>query len=321
MTADATDSVQTNETGRAATRVGHMNAAGRRWGLVVLTPLLAVFIVMNMLPLIDLVKMSLQNQALVASGRSAPLTFANYARVFRDPEFWEVLRNTLVFTLLRVPLALVIGLIVALGIRRLTKFRSVFVLAWFSPFVTSLVAMAVVFSYMYNPNFGLINDFLRWAGLPPQGFLADPNQALLSIVFVDLWKNVGFNVLVFLGGLLAIPIELSEAARVDGARSWKLFRYITLPLLSRTTYMLLVIGVITSMRVFVPVYVMSGFSLSSGTLGGPLNSTNVLTLDMYQRAFRFGDLGYACAVAVVLFVIVMLVTIVQFRLLQVRWKI
>jgi multiple sugar transport system permease protein len=291
-----------------------------RWSVGVALPLLGLFALFNIFPVYELVKLSLQRWSDVAAGRPAPLTLDNYVRMVNDPVFWKVLRNTVVFTLVRVPLGLVIGLAVALAIQRTRLFRTVSITAWFSPFMTSLVAMAVVFTYIFNPTFGLANDILRWFGLPAQGFLTDTNEALMTIMLVDLWKNVGFNVVIFLAGLNAIPQEFYDAAKVDGASRRQTLRRITLPLLSRTTYMLLILGVITSFRVFVPIYMMSGFSLSSGGLGGPLNSTNVLTLQMYQVAFRFGDFGYASAIAIVLFLIVVAVTIAQLRLLRTTWQ-
>jgi multiple sugar transport system permease protein len=294
--------------------------ATARWSVGVTLPLLALFVLFNVVPVYELAKLSLQRWADVSSGRPAPLTLDNYGRMVGDPVFWKVLWNTVLFTVVRVPLGLALGLLVALAIQRTRLFRAVSITAWFSPFMTSLVAMAVVFTYLFNPTFGLVNDLLRALGLPGQGFLTDPDQALMTIMLVDLWKNVGFNVVVFLAGLNAIPVEYYDAAKVDGASSWQTLRRITVPLLSRTTYMLLVLGVITSMRVFVPVYMMSGFSLSSGGLGGPLNSTNVLTLQMYQVAFRFGDFGYASAIAMTLFAIVMAVTILQLRLLRTTWS-
>lgn len=291
-----------------------------RWHVGVLVPLLAVFVLFNVVPVVQLVNLSLRSWALQSSGAAAPLTLDNYRRMIHDPIFWQVLRNTVLFSVVRVPLGLVLGLLVALAIQRTQRFRTFAVAAWFAPFMTSLVAMAVVFTYVFNPTFGLVNDLLQAIGIGRQGFLTDPSQALWTILLVDLWKNVGFNVVIFLAGLSAIPAEYYNAAAVDGASRRRTLFDITLPLLSRTTYMLLVVGVITSMRVFVPVYMMSGFSLSSGGLGGPLNSTNVLTLDMYQQAFRFGDFGYASAVAVTLFTIVVLLTLVQLRLLRVRWE-
>jgi multiple sugar transport system permease protein len=292
----------------------------RLWPYGVVVPLLAVFFTFNTLPVLRLFELSLLNWPDVVAGRGASFGLDNFRRLASDPVFLKVLGNTLLFTLIRVPLGLGLGLLAALAIQRTRTFRAFYTTAWFSPFMTSVVAMALVFTYLYNPTFGFFNYLLGLFGLPPQGFLRDPDQALLSIVLVDLWKSVGFNVVIFMAGLSGIPSDYYEAAAIDGASRSQTFRNVTLPLLSRTTYLLLLIGIITSMRVFVPVYMMTGFSLSAGGLGGPLNSTNVLTLYMYQSAFRFNDFGYAAAVAAVLFVLVLLVTLAQFRLLRTDWE-
>jgi len=294
--------------------------ASLAWVYAVLLPLLTVFVIFNILPIFKLFDLSLHRWADVIAGRGAPWVLANFQRMAGDPTFWKVLNNTLVFSLIRVPLGMAIGLLIAVSIQRTSVFRGLYVAAWFSPFMTSAVAMALVFTYFYNPTYGLFNYLLDHLGIPPQSFLSSPAQALPSIIVVDLWRNVGFNVVIFLAGLSGIPAEYYDAAKVDGANPWRTLRSITLPLLSRTTYLLLVMGVIASMRVFVPIYMMTGFSLSAGGLGGPLNSTNVLTLYMYQAAFRFNDFGYASAIAVVIFALVLVVTLLQLRLLRVTWE-
>lgn len=300
-----------------------MTIAGRRlrlWPYGVVVPLLAVFFTFSTLPVLRLFELSLLRWPDVVAGRPVSFGPGNFQRLAADPLFSKVLTNTLLFTALRVPLGLLIALVAALAIQRTRTLRAFYAAAWFSPFVTSVVAMALVFTYLYNPTFGFFNYVLGGLGVSPQGFLRDPSQALPSIVLVDLWKSVGFNVVIFLAGLSGIPDTFYEASSVDGANRWQTFRYVTIPLLSRTTYLLLIIGVITSMRVFVPIYMMTGFSLSAGGLGGPLNSTNVLTLYMFQSAFRFNDFGYAAAVAIVLFGLVLVVTVAQFRLLRTQWE-
>lgn len=290
------------------------------WPYGVLVPLGAIFVLFNLLPLIGLFGLSFQNWSDVVADRSVSLTLDNYFQLIEDPVFYKTFANTALFTVVRVPLSLLLGLLVALGLRQTILFRPFFASAWFSPFMTSAVAIALVFSYLYNPSYGLFNYVLNLVGLPSQGFLQDPSQALLSIAFVDLWKNVGFNVVVFMAGLAGIPVEFDEVSRIDGASRLQNFWYITLPLLSRTSYLLLVIGVITSMRVFVTVYMMSGFSLSSGGLGGPLGSTRVLALYVYESAFRFNNFSYAAAIAIILFVVVLFVTVLQIRVLKPRWE-
>lgn len=307
-------------TASGAALSGRRSPRLRIWPYGVVIPLLALFFTFNTLPVLRLFELSMLNWPDVVAGRGASFGLGNFRRLAEDPLFLKVLGNTLLFTLIRVPLGLAIGLLAALAIQRTRTLRALYTTAWFSPFMTSVVAMALVFTYLYNPTFGFFNYLLNAVGLPSQGFLRDPSQALASIVLVDLWKSVGFSMVIFMAGLSGIPEVYYEAASIDGATRWQALRRVTLPLLSRTTYLLLLIGVITSMRVFVPVYMMTGFSLSAGGLGGPLNSTNVLALYMYQSAFRFNDFGYAAAVAIVLFLLVLVVTLLQFRLLRTNWE-
>ena len=292
----------------------------RPWPYGVLLVFGSIFVVFNLIPLLRLFQLAFVRWSDVLAGRPLLPTLGNFQQLFADPIFWRAMQNTLAFTAIRVPLGLVLGLMVALAVQRSRVLRPIWTAAWFSPFMTSVVAMALVFNYLYNPTFGLFNHLLDLVGIPPQGFLRDPSQALISIAVVDLWKSVGFNVVVFMAGLAGVPDVYYEAAKIDGAGVWRTFTQVTLPLLSRTIYLLIIVGVITSMRVFVPIYVMSGFSLSSGGLGGPLNSTMVLTLYMYQSAFRFNEFGVAAASAVVLFVLVMVVTAFQFKVLRTKWE-
>ena len=303
-----------------ARRRSRSSRIGRAWPYTVLIPLLAVFGLFSLFPLLRLFDLSLLNWPDVLAGRGTNRGIGNFERLFGDPLFWKSAWQTLLFAAVKVPLSLVIGLAIAMGIHRTKRMRAFYTAAWFSPFMTSAVAMALVFNYLYQPTFGLLNYLLESVGLPAQGFLRDPNQALFAIMAMDLWKTVGFSVVVFMAGLSGIPVSCYEAAEIDGASKWQVLRNITIPLLSRTTYLLLAIGIITSFRVFVPVYVMSGFSLSAGGLGGPLNSTNVLTLFMYQAAFRFNDFGLAAAAAVVLFVVVLIITLFQFKVLRTDWE-
>lgn len=292
---------------------------GLAWTYSVFIPLFSIFLLFNVAPLIKLFDLAFQSWARVVSGQAAQYDLSNFQRLAADAVFQKVVGNTLLFAALRVPLGLGLGLLIALAIDRTKLMRGLFIAAWFSPFMTSVVAMALVFTYFYNPTFGLFDFVLAKLGLGQLTFLQSPTQALPSIVLIDLWKTVGFNVVIFLAGLSAIPAEYYDAAHVDGATPWQAFTKLTLPLLSRTTYLLIVMNTITATRVFVPVYMMTGFNLSSGGLGGPLNSTNVMTLFMYESAFRFGDFGYASAAAVVLFAFVTSLTLVQLRFFRVEW--
>jgi len=230
---------------------------------------------------------------------------ANYRTLFSEPLFWKALKNTLYFVLLGVPATMGIALAAALGVTSgVTRLKPVFRTIYFAPVVTTLVAVAVVWRYLYHPRFGLINGFLGFFGVEPIAWLADPRWAMPAIVLLAVWKNFGYTMIIFVAGLQAIPEQLYEAARLDGASAWQRFRYITLPGLAPTTTFVAVITVIGYFQLFAEPYVMT-----SG--GGPVNATLSVVLYMFKEGFRWWDIGYAAAVAFVLFWIVLAVTLLQ----------
>jgi multiple sugar transport system permease protein len=230
---------------------------------------------------------------------------ANYRTLFSEPLFWQALKNTLYFVLLGVPATMGIALAAALGVTSgVTRLKPVFRTIYFAPVVTTLVAVAVVWRYLYHPRFGLINGFLGWFGVEPIAWLADPRWAMPAIVLLAVWKNFGYTMIIFVAGLQAIPEQLYEAARLDGASAWQRFRHITLPSLAPTTTFVAVITVIGYFQLFAEPYVMT-----SG--GGPVNATLSVVLYMFKEGFRWWNIGYAAAVAFVLFWIVLGVTLLQ----------
>jgi ABC-type sugar transport system permease subunit len=258
------------------------------------------------LPIAQAVRISFFDYSLL-NPEQIPVGLENYDRAFKDPVFQVALKNTLLYTVLLVTFqtaaALGLALLLKQQVRGLAFFRS----AFFIPVVTSLVVISTVWKLMYNSQ-GFINGFLRTAGLSPQPFLASADQALLSLVAMSVWKDVGFYMLIFLAGLQAIPLELYESAAIDGASKWQSFGRITLPLLRRPSVFVVVVGTISAFKVFTPVYLM--------TDGGPAESTMVIVFYIFRSAFRYFEMGYASAMSVVLIVIVLVLTLVQFRLLR-----
>ncbi len=306
---------------RPRSRGGRYRRSQLAFVYTILIPLLAIFLIFQIWPIVKLLDLSLRNWGQVIAGQPSFAGLANFARMVADPIFWRVLGNTFEFTALRVPAGMVLGLVLALAIQRTLRLRGFYLAAFFSPYTTSIAAMALVFTYFYHPVYGLFNSILQQLGLPTMRFLSSTTEALPSIVLVDLWKTIGFTVVIFVAGLEGIPREFDDAAAVDGASAWQRFRYITFPMLLPTTYLLLLTNVISAMRVFVPVFMMTSITGNTrGTLGGPLNSTNVLTVYMYQSAFHYNDFGYASAIAMVLFFIVLGFTALQLRTLRVTWE-
>jgi multiple sugar transport system permease protein len=233
----------------------------------------------------------------------------NFQTLFADKAFWNALKNTAVYSL-HVAIGMAASLAVALMMNR--KFRGVNFLRtlFFLPSVSSFVAIALVWLWMYHPQFGLANYLLGFFGLPPLSWLREPATALISIMLVSIWMGVGYQMVIFLAGLQSIPHELYEAARTDGANAWQRFWKITLPLLMPTTFFILVTSMIGSFQVFAFVYVM--------TEGGPLHSTDVVVYHIYQNAWEYLKMGYASAMSWVLFLIIVIATWAQFKFLGKR---
>jgi ABC-type sugar transport system permease subunit len=233
----------------------------------------------------------------------------NYARLLSDAKFWKALGNTAYFVLVGVPLTLGIGLLIASAVSRgITRFRTAFRVGYYLPVITSIVAIAVVWRFLLNPDIGLINVLLRNIGVNGPDWLASRTLAMPSIIAMAVWRNLGFAMVVFIAGLQAIPAMLYEAAAIDGAGRWQAFRYVTLPMLRPTILFMLVITTIGYLQLFEEPFVM--------TDGGPLDATLSVTMYMYQQGFEFFKQGYASAVAYVLFVIVAVIAFLQFRFLR-----
>jgi multiple sugar transport system permease protein len=233
----------------------------------------------------------------------------NYAALLSDPKFWKSLLNTFYFVLVGVPLTLAIGLLIASALSRgITRFRTVYRVGYYLPVITSIVAIAVVWRFLLNPDVGLINTLLGAVGISGPNWLANPTLAMPSIIAMAVWRNLGFAMVVFIAGLQAIPASLYEAASIDGAGRWQSFRYVTLPMLRPTILFMLVITTIGYLQLFEEPFVM--------TDGGPLDATLSVTMFMYQQGFEFFEQGYASAIAYVLFVIVAFIAFLQFRFLR-----
>ncbi len=236
----------------------------------------------------------------------------NYSRAIEDPIFRISLRNSFYYGLLTMPATLLLALLLALAVEASGQLRTLFRTIYFLPVVTSTIATALIWSYLYQPSLGLFNQLLTMAGLPTQRWLLSGQLALPSIAVYSIWKGVGFNMVIFMAGLTTIPPSFYDAAKVDGANRRQTFWHITLPLLRPTFVFSLVIGVIGSLQVFGPVYIMSG--------GGPNNATMVVAMYQWLIAFRELDLGYGSAMGMILFLIILALTLFQLRFLQARWE-
>src|SRR5437867_7490187 len=231
----------------------------------------------------------------------------NYAHLFREPRFWTALGNTAYFVFVGGPLSLAVSLGAALLLEvKLTRGKAFFRTVFFLPVVTTLVAVAVVWRYLYHPRHGLLNALLGLVGVHPIDWLGDPRWAMPAIILLAVWKNFGFNMVIFIAGLQSIPERLYEAARMDGASGWQQFRRVTLPMLAPTFLFVAVVTMIGYFQLFAEPYVM--------TQGGPANSTLSVVLLMYEEGFRWWNMGYGAAVAFVLFAIILSLTLAELGL-------
>ena len=241
----------------------------------------------------------------------------NYINLISEPLFIKSLRNTLYYIILTIPLTIVFSLALALMLSsQFIKFKPFFRVIYFIPVITSWVAISFIWKWLYQPSYGLINYFLSLIGIPAQGWLSSLSQAMPAIAITSIWKTLGFNMVIFIAGLQAIPRTFYEAAEIDGANRLQQFLKITLPLLNPTLVFVLITSVIFSFQVFVPVFVMT--EAPGGQPGGPLNTTRVIVYHLYSAAFRELKMGYAAAISFVLFGIIFVVSLLQLRVLHRR---
>lgn len=250
----------------------------------------------------------------------------NYTRAFADPAMWEALGTTATYSLISVPLQLGLALFIAYLLFQKIKGQGALRVMYFLPYITSTVASAAVWSYLYSPDKGLINAALKLVGLKPERWLAEPlgvfavfardylgttlptwaqgpSLALVALIVYTTWVFVGYDAAIFLAGLGNIPNELYDAAKVDGASGWRLFRHITFPLLSPTTFFLLILTVIGTFRAFNHIYVMTG--------GGPGTSTTTASILIFQQLYQYNRYGYSAALSFILFAVILVLTVVQ----------
>jgi multiple sugar transport system permease protein len=272
-------------------------------GWLMVTPSVLLIGIFGLIPVVWSFVLSFQRNDLQTPGQWVGLK--NYRTLAHDPVFHEAMRHTLVYTVLFVPVTLILALLAAAALNRRIHGITVYRLAVFIPVVTSTIATGVIFTWLMDPNFGLINAAFRKVGLPTFGFFAAPHQALYAVIVMTVWGWVGFGALIFLAALQSVPRELIEAAQIDGCSKNGTFWRIEVPLIRPVSGFLLVWLTINALQLFDEVYVT--------TKGGPLHSTTVVVYYLYQQAFQFFHAGYAAAIAAVLFVAIALITMVQLR--------
>lgn len=289
-----------------------MSVRAAAWWFV--APALLVIAVFFFVPVLAALALSLTDfdlYALADLGNLRLVGLRNYTELLATPLFWQALGNTLYFVVAGVPLSLVVSLGAALLLHsRLVRWRAFFRTALFAPVVTTLVAVAVIWRYLFDTHSGWLNYALGALGVPPVDWLGDPRWAMPAIIVFAVWKSFGYNMIILLAGLQSIPAELYEAARIDGASTWRQFRDVTLPMLAPVVVMVSILTIAGYFQLFAEPYVM--------TQGGPLQSTVSVLYFMYEEGFKWWNLGSASAVAFVLFALIFALTVAQLRLA--RWE-
>lgn len=276
-----------------------------------IVPYLLHLLLFSIGPMIFAVYLSFHDWAVVTSPRFIGLE--NFTRLFtQDRVFLTSLRNSLTYTILNVPISVSTAMIAAVLLNNIKRFQAFLRTAYFLPVVTSIIACSIIWKWLYQPSFGLFNQILRLLGLPGIMWLESPRTALVSIMAMNIWKSMGFKVVLFMAGLQFIPQTYKEAALIDGANPLQVFRHITLPLLMPTTAFVMITAVIGCLQVFEPMYVM--------TQGGPLYATTTIVYHLYMRAFENFQMGYAASIAFVLLVIIIVLTLLQYKITKPDWE-
>ncbi|UJF33622.1 carbohydrate ABC transporter permease [Paenibacillus hexagrammi] len=274
---------------------------------MMVSPSILIFTVFYIYPIFYMIYLSLHSWDFISPEKEF-VGFGNFNDLFASKEFRQVLWNSLNYTLLTVSLTTALSLLLALWLNKKGWIYGFVQGAIFSPHIISLVSVSLVWMWLMDPQYGLLNWILQLFGLQKLEWLSNPKSSLLSLVIVAVWKGIGFNALVFIAGLQSIPKDVYEAADLDESNRWRTFYKITVPMLSPTLFFLIIINLIGSFQVFETIAIM--------TRGGPVNSTNTLVFYIFEYGFRFFKIGYASAAGVVLLIVVGLLTLLYFKLLS-----
>lgn len=270
-------------------------------GVMWTLPALVFLILFTIYPMFNAVITSFYNWNL--TGRKKYIGLYNYQKLFGNAEVYDTIWRTVQYALIILPVTLIFGFILALLLKRSSKLNVVFRTMLFTPRVSSMVAISVVWLYIYNPQYGLLNSLLGLVGIPPVRWINDPATALPSIAAIAIWRMLGYSTVVYLGGIQNISEDVLEAATIDGANAVQTVWHITIPLVSPTTFMLLILNSIEVLKMFTTINVM--------TDGGPAKATQNLVVMLYEYAFRRYQLGYASTIAVLLFVLILAINLIQ----------
>lgn len=285
------------------------HAAAKAKPYLFVAPAVVILAIFWVYPILNMGYLSLFKWDLI-SPKMKFVGLENFQTLFADQQFWQTFANTVIYTVFVVGLGVTLGLFVAVYLKEHTKTNGFIQAVIFSPYVVSLASVALLWMWIMNKDYGLLNSILGFFGIGAVDWLGDSHVALASLILISVWKSVGYDALILVSAIQGIPAHLYEAARLDRAGSWTTFRKITLPMISPTLFFLVVVDAIASLKVFETIQIM--------TAGGPQNATNTLVFSLYQYGFQFNKVGYAAAIGVVLLVLIAIFAIVYFRLLSNR---
>lgn len=274
------------------------------FGYIFISPMMIGVLVITVLPILASFLLSFTEWNFIMGVRDITwVGLDNFNKLWHDQIFWKSMKNNIVFVLV-VPITLIFSLLLAVSINKYVYFKDFFKVIYFMPYISSIVAVAMVWQVLFHPSYGPINNMLMALGLDdPPKWIADVDFALPSIMIIQIWISIGYNLIIYIAGLQSIPRELYEASDMDGAKPWQKFRYITMPMLSPTTFFLLITGLIGTFKVFDVIQVL--------TNGGPSNSTSVVVFHLYRTAFDELKMSYASTMALVLFATIFAITLLQ----------
>jgi multiple sugar transport system permease protein len=308
----AVASAAVNERRPSRYHLGKLERRNLRWGLIFISPWLFGFIVLGIFPILYTFYLSLTRY----SGMRSPVLIGmqNYERMVEDPLFWKATYNTLYYTMLAVPIGVVVAMVLALAMNQKVREVAVYRAIYYLPSILPIFAISFIFVVLLNPGYGLVNWLLTALGLPSPNWLGDPAYTKLALVMIAQ-LGAGQFALVFLAGLRGIPMELYESASIDGAGAWQKFRRITLPMMTPVILYDLIIGLSLGLQVFTSAFILTG---GGRTAAGADNSLLTYVFYLYKQAFQYGQMGYAAALSVVLFVVSVILAMAVFRWAR-RW--
>ena len=279
------------------------------WAAIMIAPALLGTVIFILIPVIGSFSISLTRWNLISPPKF--VGFSNYSKLLSDPLFYDVLLTTSIYAISVVIFSITLPLILAVALNEKIKCLTLFRTAYFLPVITPMIVAAIVWSWIFDPTNGILNFFISKIGIiEPPTWLFDTKWALIAIIIVSVWKNIGYNMVIFLAGLQGIPTSLYEAAKIDGANTLQKLWHITIPLLTPSIFFVCIMSTISAFQVFDLIYLM--------TDGGPENSTMVIVYWLFKNAFEFFKLGYASSIAYVLFIIILLLTLIQWKMRK-KW--